>query len=181
MELPEVQAAPVELPVDGEDEEDLPKEEAALERLPMDEENLNPLIQTRRPRGWLQAGLAMVAMLPLARQERLVTGFVAYDCANATNRVDAYFLLEPAACHTTEDHYEVERTIYDEIIQMKRDRIVPVYRCTVIESVMSQYCGFNSAGHMVQYLMFRERRKVEAQECRAAEDKWNMVVGGQEF
>jgi hypothetical protein len=54
----------------------------------------------------------MVAMLCLARQERMVMGFVAYDCTNLTNRVDAYSLLEPAACPTREDHHEVERTIF---------------------------------------------------------------------
>jgi hypothetical protein len=50
---------------------------------------------------------------------------------------------------------------------MKKDRTVPVFRCTVIESVMSQYCGFNSASGVVLYLTFREPRRVEAQECRA--------------
>jgi hypothetical protein len=41
-------------------------------------------------------------MLWLARQESLVRGFVAYDCANATNSVNAYSLLESAACPTIE-------------------------------------------------------------------------------
>jgi hypothetical protein len=50
----------------------------------------------------------MVAMLCLARQERLVMGFVAYDCANSTNSMDAYSLLELYPCPTTEDHHEVE-------------------------------------------------------------------------
>jgi hypothetical protein len=42
----------------------------------------------------------------LARQEELDMGFVAYDCTNATNR------MEPAACPTTEDHHEMERIIF---------------------------------------------------------------------
>jgi hypothetical protein len=75
----------------------------------------------------MQAGLAMVPMLCLARQERMVMGFVAYDCTNSNNRVDAYSLLEPAACPTREDHHEVERTIFGEIVQMKKDRTVPVF------------------------------------------------------
>ncbi len=108
-------------------------------------------------------------------------GFVAYDCANGTNRVDAYSLLEPAACPTREDHHEVERTIFGEIVQMKKDRTVPVFRCTVIEFVMSQYCEFNSAGGVVRYITFREPRRVEAQECRAVKETGNMSVGGQEF
>jgi hypothetical protein len=118
----------------------------------------------------------MVAMLCLARQDRLVMGFVAYDCANGTNRVE-----EPAACPTNKDHHEVERTIFGEIVQMKKDRTEPVFRCMVIESVMSQYCGFNSAGGVVRYITFREPRRVEAQDCRAAKEKGKMMVGGQEF
>jgi hypothetical protein len=54
-------------------------------------------------------------------------GFVAYDCANGTNRMDAYSLLEAAACPTTEDHHKVERTIFGEIVQMKKDRTLPVF------------------------------------------------------
>jgi hypothetical protein len=49
------------------------------------------------------------------------------------------------------------------------------------ESVMSQYCGFNSAGGVVRYITFREPRRVEAQECRATKETGKMSVGGQEF
>jgi hypothetical protein len=95
----------------------------------------------------------------VASQTRLVTGFVAYDCSNGTNRVDAYSLLEPAACPAHEDHHEVERTIFGEIVQMKNEWTVPVLCCIIIESVMSQYCGFNSAGVVVRYITFREPRR----------------------
>jgi hypothetical protein len=108
-------------------------------------------------------------------------GFGAYACANTTNRVDGYSLLGPAAFFTTEDHHEVEWTILGEIVQMKRNCTMPVFCCTVIESVMNQYCGFNSAGGVVHYLTFREPRRVEAQECRAAKEKGKMAVGGQQF
>jgi hypothetical protein len=83
----------------------------------------------------------------------MLIGFAAYDCANTTNRVNAYSLLEPAACPTTKDHHEVERTIFGEIVQMKRDQTVPVLRCTVIEYALS-HCGFNSEGGVVRYLTF---------------------------
>jgi hypothetical protein len=61
-------------------------EEPALEMLTMDKQALEepsqigsiaaPMTWPRRPRGWLQVGLAMMAMLCLARQERLVMGFI---------------------------------------------------------------------------------------------------------
>jgi hypothetical protein len=75
----------------------------------------------------------------------------------------------------------VERTIFGEIVQMKKDRTVPVFRCTVIESVISQYCGFKFSWRSVWYITFREPRRVEAQECRATKKKVKMAVGGQEF
>jgi hypothetical protein len=78
-----------------------------------------------------------VGLLGLLWSWVMVQGFVAKDCANSTNRVDVYSLLEPAACPTTQRHHKVERTIFAEIIQMKQDRMVPVFRCSVIESVMS--------------------------------------------
>jgi hypothetical protein len=58
----------------------------------------------------------------------------------------------PQSCH------KVERTIFGEIVQMKRDRTMPVFHCMVIESMMSQHCGFNSAGDGIQYINFRELR-----------------------
>jgi hypothetical protein len=73
-------------------------------------------------------------------------GIIAYGCTNPTNRVDAYSLLESAACPTKDHHNMVERTIFGEIVQMNKNSTVPMFHCKVIESVMSQYCGFNSAG-----------------------------------
>ncbi len=185
LEEPHVDEESLEEPqVDEESLEEPQVDEESLEEPQVDEETervATPAKWRRPGGGWLHAGLAMVAMLCLARQDRLVMGFVAYDCANGTNRVDAYSLLEPAACPTHEDHHEVERTIFGEIVQMKKDRTVPVFRCMVIESVMSQFCGFNSAGGVVRYITFREPRRVEAQDYRATKEKGKMSVGGQEF
>jgi hypothetical protein len=65
----------------------------ALEEPDIVENSAAPLTRPTKLTGWrcrwLQAGLAIVAMLWLARQESLVRGFVAYDCANATNSVNS--------------------------------------------------------------------------------------------
>jgi hypothetical protein len=53
----------------------------------------------------------MVDMLCLARQDRRVMCFIAYDCANTTNRVDAYSLLERPPAPLQKRH-EVERTVF---------------------------------------------------------------------
>jgi hypothetical protein len=57
--------------VDKEAEVDLPVDK--------EDERVTPPAKWRRPRGWLQAGLAILAMLCLARQERMAMVFVAYD------------------------------------------------------------------------------------------------------
>jgi hypothetical protein len=51
---------------------------------------------------------------------------------------------------------EVETTVYREIVQIKQDRMIPVLRCTVIETLVAQYCGMFSAAGVTRYLKFRE-------------------------
>jgi len=51
---------------------------------------------------------------------------------------------------------------------MRRERIISVQRCTVMESTFSQYCGHSSAAGVTRYMKFREPRLVEAQHCREA-------------
>jgi hypothetical protein len=58
---------------------------------------------------------------------------------------------------------------------MKRDQTMPVFFCIVTESVMSQYCGVNSAVGVVWNLTFREQRRVKTQECRT---RGKMTVSG---
>jgi hypothetical protein len=67
-----------------------------------------------------------------------VEAFTAYDCTNRSNVVEAYSLL---------------------------DRMIPEFRCTVIETLMAQYCGMFSAAGVTRYLKFRELKPLEAWEC----------------
>jgi len=97
-----------------------------------------------------------------------VDAFVAYNCANGSNPVIPYSLLEPEPCALTGVDLKFERTLNGEIIQMRRERIITVQRCTVMESTFSQYCGHSSAAGVTRYLKFREPRLVEAQHCRQA-------------
>jgi hypothetical protein len=46
---------------------------------------------------------------------------------------------------------------------------------------MCQYCGFNSVGGVARYVIFWEPRRVEAQVCKATEEKGKMAVNGQKF
>jgi hypothetical protein len=73
--------------------------------------------------------------------------FIAYDCTNRSNLVEAYSLLEPDACANMGRDGEVETTVFGEIFQIKQDRMIPVFGCTMIETLVAQYCGmFSAAG-----------------------------------
>ncbi len=76
--------------------------------------------------------------------------------------VEAYSLLEPDACANMGRDGEVETTVYWEIVQIKQDRMIPVFRCTVIETLVAQYCGMFSAAGVTRYLKFRELKPLEA-------------------
>jgi hypothetical protein len=67
-------------------------------------------------------------------------GFIAYDCTNASNIVEAYSLLEPEECHATGGEHKVERVVQGEVLQIKKERTISIFRCQVLETVVSQYC-----------------------------------------
>jgi hypothetical protein len=77
--------------------------------------------------GWLP--LTLVLLLCFTGQ--VAEGFTAYDCSNRGNVVEAYSLLEPDACANMGKEGEVETTVYVEI-QIKQDRMIPVFRCIII-------------------------------------------------
>jgi hypothetical protein len=111
-----------------------------------------------------------------------VTAFMAYDCSNSSNIVEAYSLLEPAPCHASGFKHRFERIISVEIIQQKRERTVPTFRCHVVESVFSQYCGHSSAAGVTRYLKFHEPLLVNPVDCAAAKDNGsNITINGKVF
>ncbi len=94
----------------------------------------------------MRAGIGLLLM-PLALLMCLmvssVDGFTAYNCSNRSNVVEAYSLLEPDACANMGKEGEVETMVYGEIVQIKQDRMIPVFRCIVIETLVVQYCGMS--------------------------------------
>jgi hypothetical protein len=105
------------------------------------------------------------------------SGFVAYDCMNASNTVEAYSLLAPEECHVTGGEHKVERIVQAEVVQIKRERTINVFRCQVLETLVSQYCGHSSAAGVTRYLRFREPLLVEASSCRKAlTDAGNITI-----
>ncbi len=104
-----------------------------------------------------------------------VEGFKAYDCSNSSNPVDMYSLLDPEPCPDVAMDHAVERMLHGEIVQMKRERLIRITSCHVVESVMSQYCGWQSRAGVVRFLKFREPYTVEPSACRHA-NKTGMIV-----
>jgi hypothetical protein len=113
-----------------------------IEEMEAEIQETNEAIRKRRRRtpGLMLKPLWMLTVFAcLVRNP--VAAFTAYDCSNRSNVVEAYLLLEPDACANMGRDGEVETTVYGEIVQIKQDRMIPVFRCTVIETLMAQYCG----------------------------------------
>ncbi len=72
-------------------------------------------------------------------------------------------------------------TVYGEIVQIKQDRMISVFRFIVIETIISQYCDMFSAGGVARYVRFREPRTLEAWECRQARKSGKIIINGRTF
>jgi hypothetical protein len=108
--------------------------------------------------------------------------FVAYDCVNGSNIVEAYSLLEPAQCSVSGFEHRYERVVNVKIVQQKKERTVSIFRCHVVESVFSQYCGHSSAADGKRYVKFREPLLVEPKMCRRAQQTdGNIAIAGRVF
>jgi hypothetical protein len=69
-----------------------------------------------------------MAILCLVEGGGQVDAFTTYDCSNRNNIVESYSLLE-RLCRVSDKTGEVETTVYREIVQIKQDRIIPIFRC----------------------------------------------------
>jgi hypothetical protein len=103
--------------------------------------------------------------------------FTAYNCSNRSNIVESYSLLEPDGCAASDKTGEFETAKYGEIVQIKQDRIIPIFRCQVIETIESQYCGQWSSASITMYIQFQEPKALEAWECRQARAHGKVVIG----
>ncbi len=133
--------------------------------------------EIRRKRN-VGAGWLPLMLMLLCISGNPAGGFTAYDCSNRSSVVEAYSLLEPDACANMGKEGEVETTVYGEIVQIKQDRMIPVFRCIVIETLVSQYCGMFSAAGVARYIRFREPRALEAWECRQARRDGKIIING---
>ncbi len=126
--------------------------------------------------GWLPLMLMLLCI-----SGHPAAGFTAYDCSNRSNIVESYSLLEPDVCANMGKEGEVKTTVYGEILQIKQDRMIPVFQCIVIEAIISQYCGMFLAAGVARYIRFREPKTLEAWECRQARKSGKIIINGRTF
>jgi hypothetical protein len=136
--------------------------------------------EIKRRRRKRASRLPLVLML-LCLSGQAVEGFTAYDCSNRSNIVESYSLLELDACANMGKEGEVETTVYGEIVQIKQDRMISVFRCIIIETIISQYCGMFSAVGVARYIRFWEPRTLEAWECRQARKNGKIIINAGHF
>jgi hypothetical protein len=125
-------------------------EEMTIEDMEAEIGETNAVIRKRRREGTglLPMPLALLMYLMVS----LVEGFTAYDCSNRSNVVEAYSLLEPDTCANMGKEGEVETTVYGEIVQIKQDRMILVFQCIVVETLVAQYCGMFLAAGVTRYI-----------------------------
>jgi hypothetical protein len=150
--------------------------EMTIEEMEAEIRETNALIRRRRRSGvgLLTMPLALLMCLMVSS----VDGFTAYDRSNRTNVVESYSLLEPDTCANMGKDGEVETSVYSEVTQVKQDRMIPVFRCMVIETLVAQYCGMFSAAGVKRYIRFQELRPLEAWECRQARFNGQVHING---
>jgi hypothetical protein len=139
-------------------------EEMTIENMEAEICETNAMIRRRRRMGTGLLSMPLVLLMCLVVTP--VEGFTVYDCSNQSNVVESYSLLEPDACANMGRDGDVETTVYGEIIQIKQDRMIPVFRCVVVETLVAQYCGMFSAAGVTRYIRFWELKPLEAWECR---------------
>jgi hypothetical protein len=153
-----------------------------IEEMEAELEETNEVIRKRR-RGNLGLMLKPIwtLMIVACLAGGPVSAFTAYncsDCSDQSNIVESYSLLEPDACANSDKDGEVETTVYGEIVQIQQDRMKPVFRCTVIETLVAQHCGMFSHVGVTRYLKLRELKPMEAWECRKARTSGSILING---
>ncbi len=108
--------------------------EKTTEEMEAEIQETNEAIRKRRRRGlgplWMLTIFACLMGSP-------ADTFIAYDCSNNTNLVESYSLLEPDSCANMGKDGDVETSVYGEVAQVKQERMIPVFRCIVVETLVA--------------------------------------------
>ena len=117
-------------------------------------------------RGSMGAMVTMMLLLLAGLQGCMA--FRAFDCNSQSSQIEQYSLLDPEPCGNMEKVHAIERELYGEIVQIKKERLVQVTRCTATETVMTQHCGWQSHAGPGRYAKFHDPITIEPADCRQA-------------
>ncbi len=129
----------------------------------------------KRPELWPMNGLQVMMTMMLYMMAGLpeCTAFRAYDCNNQSSQIKQYSLLDPEPCGNMEKVHAIERELYGEIVQIKKEQLVQVTRCTATQTIKSVYCGFQSRSGPERYAKFHDLIGIEPVDSRqAAKTGW---------
>ncbi len=107
--------------------------------------------------------------------------FRAYDCNNQISQIEQYSLLDPEPCGNMEKVHAIERELYGEILQIKKERLVQVTRCTAMQTIKSVYCGFQSRSGPERYAKFHDLIVIEPADCRMAAKMGRLKLNGKDY
>ena len=108
------------------------------------------------------------------------TAFKAFDCNNASAPIEQYSLLDPEPCGNMQKVHAVERDLHEEIVQIKKERLVQVTKCIVFQTITSTYCGFQSGAGVPRYVKFRTPLTIEPADCRISAKLGKIKISGKE-
>ncbi len=107
--------------------------------------------------------------------------FRAYDCNSQSSQIEQYSLLDPEPCGNMEKVHAIERELYGEIVQIKKERLVQVTRCMATQTVKSVYCGWQSRTGPERYTKFHDPITVEPADCRRAAKTGRFKLNGKDY
>jgi hypothetical protein len=107
--------------------------------------------------------------------------FRMYDCNNQSSQIEQYSLLDPEPCGNVEKVHAIEGELYGEIVQIKKERLVQVTRCTPTQTIKSVYCGFQSRSGPERYAKFHDPIVIKPADCRMAAKTGRFKLNGKDY
>jgi hypothetical protein len=77
--------------------------------------------------------------------------------------------------------HAIEQELYREIVQIKKERLVQVTRCTATQTIKSVYCGFQSRSGPERYAKFHDPIVIEPADCRQAAKTGRFQFNGKDY
>ncbi len=123
----------------------------------------------------------MTMMLVMLAGMPECAAFRAYDRNNQSARIEQYSLIDPEPSGNMEKVHPIERELYGEIIQIKKERLVQVTRWMASQTVKSVYCGFHSPSGVERYDKFHNPIVIEPADCRLAAKTGRFKINGKDL